>query len=76
VTADLLGTVIGGILLAGLGAIAWFFRQWANELGDKVDAGVDKIDKLDEKVDSLGNDVAQMKVVVGWPPQIRQIRRN
>ena len=66
----LIDVVVGVVLTAGLGAIAWFFRSWANGVGDKVDKLSAKVDKLDDKVDTLSNEMAQVKVVVGWPPHL------
>lgn len=67
--------IVAVVVAAGLGSIAWFFRQWANDLGDKVDHLSDKVDSLDEKVDTAINELGQVKVVVGWPPQLRQTSR-
>lgn len=71
-----LGVTLGGVLVAAvLAAVAWFFRQWAQELGDKVDHLSDKVDALDDKVDNATLELGQVKVVLGWPPQLRQSGR-
>ena len=69
--SNTVAAIVGVLLTTGIGAIAWFFRSWANDLGDKVDHLSDKVDHLDEKVDNAINELAQVKVVVGWPPQLR-----
>ena len=68
--SEVLGIVLGVLLTAGLAVIAWFFREWASELGAKVDHLSDKVDKLDDKVDGAVNELAQVKVIVGWPPRL------
>lgn len=70
---DGLVVLLGG---SGLAVIAWFFRSWASELGTKVDHLSDKVDKLDDKVDNAINELAQVKVVIGWPPQLGSVGRH
>lgn len=69
-TTALIPTVVGVLVAGVMGAIAWFFRSWANGLSDKVDKLSDKVDKLDDKIDTAVNELAQVKVVVGWPVQL------
>ena len=60
------------MLLTGmLGLIAYFFKKWADGVGDKIDKVEKKVDKLDRKVDEATNAVGQLQVAVGWPPNLR-----
>ena len=68
--------IVGVVCAAGLAVIGWFFRAWARDVGDKVDRLTNKVEKLDEKVDGLSEDMAQVKVVIGWPPHLQVDRRR
>lgn len=68
--ADVLGILLGVLGPAALAAIAWFFRQWAMDVGSKVDHLATKVEALDGKVDTATEELGQVKVVVGWPPQL------
>ena len=74
--SNLIAVVVGFVLTAGGGTIAFFFRQWANDLGDKVDHLADKVDDLDDKLDGAVNDISQLKIAVGWPPSQVRIGRG
>ena len=73
---EVLGIVLGVVLGAGLGALAWFFRAWANGVGAKVDQLSTKVDRLDDKVDTAATELAQVKVIVGWPPHLSRPARG
>jgi outer membrane murein-binding lipoprotein Lpp len=65
-------TIVALLGTAVIGGVAFFFRSWANGLSDDIGELKEKIDTLEDKVDTAINELAQVKVVVGWPPQLRR----
>ena len=72
VDQSLVDTIVALVGTAVIGGVAWFFRSWANGLSDDIGELKEKIDTLEDKVDTAINELAQVKVVVGWPPQLRR----
>ena len=71
VTSDTIPVVIGIVLSAGLGCIAFFFKKWADGLGDKIDRLERKVDTLDETMSEATNAIGQLQVAAGWPAHLR-----
>ncbi len=72
VDQSLVDTIVALLGTAVIAGVAWFFRSWANGLSDDIGELKEKIDTLEDKVDTAINELAQVKVVVGWPPQLRR----
>ncbi len=73
-SSAVVAVVIGVLVTAGLATIAWFFRQWANGVGDKVDELSGKVDNLGEKVGDQAVAIGQLQIAAGWPPSARMVR--
>lgn len=76
IAGEIIAAIVGVVLTAGLGAIAWFFRQWARGLSDKVDNRADDlkaqinetagtVEVLGVKVDDTRESLAEVRGAVG-----------
>ena len=74
-SSTVIDTILSGAALLVISAVAWFFRQWSNDLGEKVDEvkadvkeGRDSIARLDDKVDAGLQRTARLEGALGLPP--------
>lgn len=86
-TSSLVDTLVSGAILCVLGALAWFFRQWAFGLSDDIGALrrdvtgqvselSDQLAEVDGKADEALQRISRLEGaagLTGWPPTLPRV---